>query len=394
MAAGAKHAFLGRPRSKRRERPGAASDRGGARRWNPWTRRAPRARRPWRTLGRRSRSRGRDRCSAGAHATDYPRVSRRTPSLLLFPMRRPRARGRRFPARLRQPTPIPRLTDPLSHVIAQRHARRRRGARRAGAPRRARRAVATAPPFGRPEPRRSLGPDLDAVAPEEWTREGDAQHHRGWLVLVSASAAPVPPEKPERGERAFATLANGVLRLARDRKSLDITAVNLEGCEVRLCGVPGAAADEPEHSWPANVRWRPKKDGAGKEKRWWKRLPIVAPTQNAAVQGAFGSMVLRVSDAAKEVWTVALHRDVHRSRAMVDRAMFFRRRRRRAGEKGCPPPPGRGTGRRDRGALDHLASMRLARESRDASRARDDAAHGSKATAETGWASGAPPPPR
>ena len=32
--------------------------------------------------------------------------------------------------------------------------------------------------------------------------------------------------------------------------------------------------------------------------------------------------------------------------------------------------------------------MRLARESRDASRARDDAAHGSKATAETGWASG------
>ena len=186
--------------------------------------------------------------------------------------------------------PSPRLTDPLSHVIAQRHARRRRGARRAGAPRRARRAVATAP-RGSADPSRgdSLGPDLDAVPPEEWTREGDAQHHRGWLVLVSASAAPVPPEKPERGERAFATLANGVLRLARDRKSLDITAVNLEGCEVRLCGVPGAAADEPEHSWPANVRWRPKKDGAGKEKRWWKRLPIVVSHPERALYKGIAS---------------------------------------------------------------------------------------------------------
>ena len=141
----------------------------------------------------------------------------------------------------------------------------------------------------RPLPRGSADPSRGDSSgrprrgpPREWTREGDAQHHRGWLVLVSASA-PRSPEKPERGERAFATLANGVPPRARP-KSLDITAVNLEGCEVRLCGVR-AAADEPEHSWPANVRWRPKKDGAGKEKRWWKRLPIVVSTQNALYKG-------------------------------------------------------------------------------------------------------------
>ena len=240
-----------------------------------------------------------------------------------------------------------------------------------------------------PSPGDSLGPDLDAVPPEEWTREGDAQHHRGWLVLVSASAAPVPPEKPERGERAFATLANGVLRLARDRKSLDITAVNLEGCEVRLCGVPGAAADEPEHSWPANVRWRPKKDGAGKEKRWWKRLPIVVShPERALYKGHRVLWCYALSDAAKEAWTVALHRDVHRSRAMVDRAMFSAAAAAAPERRGVPAAAAAGRDDETAALLDHLASMRLARESRDASRARDDAAHGSKATTETGWASG------
>mgnify|MGYP006091774445 FL=1 len=44
----------------------------------------------------------------------------------------------------------------------------------------------------------------------EWDTSGpNQQHHRGWLVLVWGTNAPTPPEKPERGERAFATLANG-----------------------------------------------------------------------------------------------------------------------------------------------------------------------------------------
>jgi hypothetical protein len=250
-----------------------------------------------------------------------------------------------------------------------------------------------APP-GSTDPSRgdSLGPDLDANPPEEWTREDDAQHHRGWLVLVWASAAPVPPEKPERGERAFATLANGALRLARDRKSPAVSVVDLEGCEVRLCGVPGAAADEPEQSWPANVRWRPKKDGAGKEKRWWKRLPIVVShPERALYKGHRVLLCYALSDAAKEAWTVALHRDVHRSRAMVDRATFSAAAAAAPERRGVPAAAAAAAAGRDdetAALLDHLASMRSARESRDASRARDDAAHGSEATAETGWTSG------
>ena len=75
---------------------------------------------------------------------------------------------------------------------------------------------------------------------------------------------------------------------------------------------------------------------------------------------------------------------------MVDRAMFSAAAaaaRRREGVS-RPPPPRDGT-TETAALLDHLASMRLARESRETRRgARDDAAHGSKATTETGWASG------
>ena len=112
------------------------------------------------------------------------------------------------------------------------------------------------------------------------------------------------------------------------------------------------------------------------------------PPRTRAVQGHRVLWCYALSDAAKEAWTVALHRDVHRSRAMVDRAMFSAAAAAAPERRGVPAAAAAGRDDETAALLDHLASMRLARESRDASRARDDAAHGSKATTETGWASG------
>ena len=75
-----------------------------------------------------------------------------------------------------------------------------------------------APEKGDPESKSSISSDSsypnDALP---YIHDEDAAHHRGWLVLVWASVAPVPPEKPEKGERAFAELVNGELRLRRER---------------------------------------------------------------------------------------------------------------------------------------------------------------------------------
>ena len=76
------------------------------------------------------------------------------------------------------------------------------------------------------------------------------------------------------------------LLLAKDRTSDAAGFIDLDGVELTLCGplyspgyqkespgadlgadcVPGVPGDVPRHIRPP---------GAGKEKRWWKRLPIV-----------------------------------------------------------------------------------------------------------------------
>ena len=118
----------------------------------------------------------------------------------------------------------------------------------------------------------------------EWDASGpNQQHHRGWLVLVWGANAPTPPEKPERGERAFATLANGKLQLARDRTSDPAGAIDLDGVDVRLCSPlyspgfkhPEGADSGTEDGVPGDRPGGGRPIGAGKEKRWWKRLPIV-----------------------------------------------------------------------------------------------------------------------
>ena len=141
----------------------------------------------------------------------------------------------------------------------------------------------------------------------------DAHHHRGWLVLVWASVAPTPPEKPERGERAFATLMDGELLLRRERGGDVVARVDLCGAEVRLCRAPGkwdaADAERAEHT-TFELR-KKKKHGFGAEKRWWKRLPIVLSHPTRALHR--GHRVLwcyALSDVAKEAWTVALHRSL------------------------------------------------------------------------------------
>jgi hypothetical protein len=146
--------------------------------------------------------------------------------------------------------------------------------------------------------------------------------HRGWLVLVWASVAPTPPEKPERGERAFATLADGELLLRRERGGDVVARVDLAGAQVRLCRAPGrwddlADAADAEGAGKQSVEGRggagvepgkKKRHGFGAEKRWWKRLPIVLSHPTRALHR--GHRVLwcyALSDAAKEAWTVALH---------------------------------------------------------------------------------------
>ena len=165
----------------------------------------------------------------------------------------------------------------------------------------------------------------------EWDATGpNQQHHRGWLVLVWGANAPTPPEKPERGERAFATLANGKLQLARDRTSDPAGAIDLDGVDVRLCSPlysPGfkhpEGADSGTEDGVPGDRPRGRPIGAGKEKRWWKRLPIVlSHPERALHKGHRVVWCYALSDAAKEAWAVALWQDVSRSRAMMDAAVL------------------------------------------------------------------------
>ena len=163
------------------------------------------------------------------------------------------------------------------------------------------------------------------VNPDE---ESSVEHHRGWLVLVWASSAlPTPPEKPEQGERAFATLANGALRLARDRQGPVLSTIDLEGCDMHLCATPGGLSSggggDDAGEGEGETGWRPKVDHKGAEKRWFKRLPFVLshPTR-PLFRGHRVVWCYALSDAAKEAWAVALHQDIARARVMMDRAVF------------------------------------------------------------------------
>ena len=161
--------------------------------------------------------------------------------------------------------------------------------------------------------------------------DNSSQHHRGWLVLVWASAAPTPPDKPDKGERAFATLVNGTLKLARDRRGPTLDSIDLEGCEMHLCATPvhasfqGAASSggdggrtvgevslgggdnghgggNDDDEVEGKGEWHPKVDHKGAEKRWFKRLPFVLshPTR-PLFRGYRVVWCYALSDPAKEV---------------------------------------------------------------------------------------------
>ena len=192
-----------------------------------------------------------------------------------------------------------------------------------------------APEKGDPESKSSISSDSsDPNDALPHIHDEDAAHHRGWLVLVWASVAPVPPEKPEKGERAFAELVNGELRLRRERGGDVVARVDLTGCDLRLCRAPGKWDDTPpgdggdalgdlavqgpglatltgpdSTKLTEKEKGERKRHGAGAEKRWWKRLPIVVSHKDRALHR--GHRVLwcyALSDAAKEAWVVALHK--------------------------------------------------------------------------------------
>ena len=124
------------------------------------------------------------------------------------------------------------------------------------------------------------------------------------------------------------------LLLAKDRTSDAAGFIDLDGVELTLCGplyspgyqkespgadsgadcVPGVPGDVPRHIRPP---------GAGKEKRWWKRLPIVLSHSTRPLhKGHRVVWCYALSDAAKEAWAVAMWQDVSRSRAMMDAAVL------------------------------------------------------------------------
>ena len=173
-----------------------------------------------------------------------------------------------------------------------------------------------APTRSRDSAKRDGDESEEALAADAWRDlprdDEDARRHRGWLVLVWASVAPTPPEKPERGERAFATLADGELLLRRERGGDVVSRVDLSGAEVRLCRAPGKWDDALDAEDAEGLpRTKKKRHGFGAEKRWWKRLPIVLSHPTRALHR--GHRVLwcyALSDAAKEAWTVALHKSL------------------------------------------------------------------------------------
>ena len=155
------------------------------------------------------------------------------------------------------------------------------------------------------KPNSSLDLDAqsDAYDPKHHIKGEDSSRHRGWLVLVWASVAPTPPEKPEKGERAFAELAGDELLLRRERGGEIVSRVDLRGSEIQLCRAPGKWDEEDEQTG----KKKHTRHGNGAEKRWWKRLPIVVSHETRALHR--GHKVLwcyALSDAAKEAWTVAL----------------------------------------------------------------------------------------
>ena len=173
-----------------------------------------------------------------------------------------------------------------------------------------------APTRSRESAKRDGDESEEALAADAWRDsprdDEDARRHRGWLVLVWASVAPTPPEKPERGERAFATLADGQLLLRRERGGDVVSRVDLSGAEVRLCRAPGKWDDALDAEDAEGLpRTKKKRHGFGAEKRWWKRLPIVLSHPTRALHR--GHRVLwcyALSDAAKEAWTVAFHKSL------------------------------------------------------------------------------------
>ena len=247
------------------------------------------------------------------------------PLVVAFPMRRPRARGRRFPARLRQTNIPPPMTDPLS--------RHRAASCSAPAWCSARRRSSSRSPCGRDRSHRgstdpsrgdSLGPDLDTVPPERPT--GDAAH-RGWLVLVSASAAR-PRRNPAAASARYATLANGVGPASPPAtKSLDITADQPRGVRGAPVRRPGRRRRRTRallaHRTFDGVK---KKTARVRRSDGGSAFQSSSPTRAAMLRAIASYGCYALSDAAREAWTVALH-----PRRPADRAAMMSPR--------CSPPP-------------------------------------------------------
>ena len=159
---------------------------------------------------------------------------------------------------------------------------------------------------------------------------------------------------------------------------------------MRLCGVPGAAADDPSSPGPRTLDGAPKKTARVRRSDGGSAFPSSSPTETALYKGHRVLWCYALSGAAKEAWTVALHRDVHRSRAMVDRATFSAAAAAAPGggaSRPPPPPPRVATTRPRRSWTTWRRCDRRARGPRRVEGARRRRTR-FEATAETGWTSG------
>ena len=257
----------------------------------------------------------------------------------------------------------------------------------------------------------TAGEDPLVAEKGEWDATGpNQQHHRGWLVLVWGANAPTPPEKPERGGAPSPRSPTASSNSRETEPPIPRRRVHRPGpsADVRLCSPlyspgfkhPEGADSGTEDGVPGDRPGGGRPIGAGKEKRWWKRLPIVLSHPGARCQGSQGGVVLRAQrrrergvgggavagclalaghdgrgGALRGEGGVAALAGSRGSEAAAAERGRERRRRRRRGDRHCGGDgPSEDGDEAQRTLIDHLRACVAVKNSHEVSKTIDDEA--------------------
>ena len=216
-------------------------------------------------------------------------------------------------------------------------------------------------PRGSADPSRgdSLGPDLDAVPP----RSGPARETPSTTAGGSSSSRRPPPPFPRRNPSAASApsppspTASFASR-ATERASTSPPSTS-RGARCACAASRAPPPTNPSTPGPRTFDGVQRKTARVRRSDGGSAFQSSSPTQNARCTRDHHRVLwcYALSDAAKEAWTVALHRDVHRSRAMVDRAMFSAAAAAAPERRGVPAAAAAGRDDETAALLDHLASI-------------------------------------